>query len=52
MIIRVSSPWRRWVAWHVTAVSAPAAMARPPGTVSSVGNDRRVATIAPPSNAA
>ena len=50
--MRVSSPWRRWVARHVTAVTAPAGMMAPPGNVSSVWYDWNVATIDDPSKAA
>jgi hypothetical protein len=43
-IIRVSRPLRRWVGLTVTFEMASAATVRPPTTVSSCGNERKVAT--------
>ena len=45
-------PCRRWVGSTVTAATADAGSAWPPGTVSSVAQDRNVPQIKSPSNAA
>ena len=45
-------PRRRWVGSTVTAATADAGSAWPPGTVSSVAQDRNVPQIRSPSNAA